>query len=116
MNTNYEIQPDDGVSIVRIHGRFDAKAVEEMKPEVKALSPEAIALDMSDVTFIDSSALGLVVSIFRRTQEAKGNMALFGLKPQVTAIFELTRLHRTFDIFEDQAQAMSALKGSGTHH
>jgi len=44
--------------------------VQEISAEVKTVATEVLALDMSKVTFIDSSALGLIVSTFRRNQEA----------------------------------------------
>ena len=110
MSENLNIEQVDSVQVARIGGRFDAKAVEDMKAELRSIPLNAVALDLAAVTFIDSSALGFVVSIFRRTQEAKGKLALFGLKPQVMAIFELTRLHRTFDIYDTQEQALAALK------
>ncbi len=96
---------------MRPSGRFDAKVVENMKADLKSVDPGAVALGFAQVTFIDSSALGFVVSIFRRTREAKGKLALFGLKPPVMAIFELTRLHRTFDIYESEVQALAAING-----
>lgn len=96
-------------AIVRFNGRLDEKAANEIKPALHDMSQSSIVFDFSKVDFIDSSGLGLIVSAFRRTQERDGNVALFGLTPQVRAIFELTRLHRIFDIFETESQALESL-------
>lgn len=111
MAEDLQIESVDGVVVARIGGRFDGKAVSSMKDALKQLPTDAVALDMSAVNFIDSAALGLVVSLFRRVREAEGKFCLFGLQPPVMAIFELTRLHRTFDLYDDQAKALAALKG-----
>lgn len=109
MPKQIEIEQVDGVEVVRLSGRLDAKSVEDLKAEMKGLNNQAVALDLTKVNFVDSSALGLIVSVFRRIQESGGKFCLFGLSAQVSAIFELTRLHRIFDIYADQAQALGAL-------
>jgi len=104
-----EIEVVDGIEIVRLSGRLDAKSVEDIKAGMKNLTNAAVALDLTKVNFVDSSALGLIVSVFRKVQEDGGRFCLFGLSAQVSAIFELTRLHRIFDIYADQEQAKAAL-------
>jgi anti-sigma B factor antagonist len=104
-----KIEALDDKKIIRLVGRVDARYVQEISTDVKAVATDILALDMSKVTFIDSSALGLIVSTFRRNQEAGSKFCLFGMSPQVRAVFELTRLHRIFDIFHDEQQALAAL-------
>lgn len=111
MSDAMELSTAGDVTILRISGRFDARTVEDIKDDVKQVDMSAVAMDLSNVTFVDSSALGLIVSVFRRVQEVEGRFCLFGLSPQVMAIFELTRLHRTFDIYDDEGQALAALAG-----
>lgn len=109
MSEKLKIEAVDDKKIIRLVGRVDARYVQEISTDVKAVATDVLALDMSKVTFIDSSALGLIVSTFRRNQEAGSKFCLFGMSPQVRAVFELTRLHRIFDIFDDEQQALAAL-------
>ncbi len=109
MSEKLKIEALDDKKIIRLVGRVDARYVQEISTDVKAVATDILALDMSKVTFIDSSALGLIVSTFRRNQEAGSKFCLFGMSPQVRAVFELTRLHRIFDIFDDEQQALAAL-------
>ncbi len=109
MSEKLKIEAVDDKKIIRLVGRVDARYVQEISTDVKAVATDILALDMSKVTFIDSSALGLIVSTFRRNQEAGSKFCLFGMSPQVRAVFELTRLHRIFDIFDDEQQALAAL-------
>lgn len=100
------------VTIVRLSGRLDAKAANDIKEKMYALEfgkDGKVLLNLSGVSFIDSSGLGLVVSTFRRLREQGGDLVLCGLTPPVRTIFELTRLHRVFDIYEDEQQALAAL-------
>ena len=58
-----------------------------------------IVVDLHDVRFVDSSGLGALVSGFKNASARNGNLKLCGLQPQVKSMFELTRLHRVFEIF-----------------
>jgi len=104
-----KIEENNGVSVARLIGRVDAKCVQDIGESLKAQANGVLAIDMSKVSFIDSSALGLIVSTYRRNQEAGGKFCLFGMSAQVRAVFELTRLHRIFDIFETEEQALASL-------
>jgi len=63
---------------------------------------------MAGVNFIDSSGLGTLVGILRTVEKEGGQVRIAGLIPEVLVIFELTRLHRIFDIYETAAAAMAA--------
>lgn len=57
-------------------------------------------LDLSRLNYIDSSGLGVLVSVHKRIKENNGNLILKGLHGEVKRIFELTRLTKVFDIIE----------------
>lgn len=109
MSDQLKVEVVNEVSVARLIGRVDAKCVQDIGETLKSHASDVLAIDMSKVTFIDSSALGLIVSTFRRNQEAGSKFCLFGMSPQVRAVFELTRLHRIFDIFEAEEQALASL-------
>jgi len=94
--------------VIRLQGRLDARAVEEIKAEFQEVTNSHVLLNLADVSFIDSSGLGLVVSTFRRIRENEGDLSLCALSPQVRTIFELTRLHRVFDIYATEELALAA--------
>jgi len=94
--------------IIRLSGRLDAKAVEGAKSEFKAITSKQVVINMSELSFIDSTGLGLIVSSFRRIMDNNGKLSLCSLSPQVQTIFELTRLHKIFDIYETEALALTA--------
>jgi len=108
MSQQMEMERRDRVLIVRLKGRLDANAVEQIKDQLKNIDVPQVVMNFGEVSFIDSSGLGLVVLTFRRIREKGGNMSLCCLCPKVRTIFELTRLHRVFDIYDSEALAVTA--------
>ncbi|HEU0265271.1 MAG TPA: STAS domain-containing protein, partial [Geobacterales bacterium] len=67
---------------------------------------KGILVDLNDVRFIDSSGLGALVSGFKNAISHQGTLKLAGLQSQVKSMFELTRLHRVFEIFDSAAEGL----------
>lgn len=67
-----------------------------------------ILIDLKDVRFIDSSGLGALVSGFKNAISNQGGLKLAGLQTQVKSMFELTRLHRVFEIFPSTTEALES--------
>jgi len=57
-----------------------------------------LLLDFSRCSFIDSTGLGVLVSIYKRTCENRGTFKLQGVNENVMKIFKLTRLDKVFEI------------------
>ncbi len=71
------------------------------KSKVKeTLTPEhsQIDLDLSETTFIDSSGLGVLISLHKEMASRKGKLRIVNPTSSVNQILELTRLHRLFEI------------------
>ena len=57
------------------------------------------SLDFSNCTFIDSTGLGVLVSVYKKCMEREGSLRLHSIKnSQVLKVFRLTRLDSIFDI------------------
>jgi len=67
-----------------------------------------VALDLSQVAFVDSSGCGALLSCLKRTGQAGGDLKLFGVQKPVRAMFELIRLHRVMDILNDRREVLLA--------
>jgi anti-sigma B factor antagonist len=108
MNLKFEEKND--IVIIRIkEERLDAHNSGDLKLEMNRLFGEGrknILVDLEDVRFIDSSGLGALVSGFKNAISNQGNLKLAGLQPQVKSMFELTRLHRVFEIFPSASDAL----------
>ncbi len=104
-------EKNDIVIIFIKEERMDAHNSDALKLTVKDLfegGKKNILVDLKDVRFIDSSGLGALVSGFKNAISHQGILKLSTLQPQVKSMFELTRLHRVFDIFTDTNDALTS--------
>ena len=91
--------------------RLDAHNSDKLKAEMNRIFEQGtkdILLDLKEVRFIDSSGLGVLVSGFKNASTRQGSLRLCGLQTQVKSMFELTRLHRVFDIFQTVDEALES--------
>ncbi len=89
--------------------RLDAHNSGDLKLEFQKLfesGSQNLLVDLKDVRFIDSSGLGALVSGFKNATSSHGTLRLASLQPQVKSMFELTRLHRVFEIFQTVTDAL----------
>ncbi len=89
----------DDSTVVSLSGRLTAEATAKLKDEVKSLFPRSkrLVLDLSALSFMDSSGLGAVVSIYISARHAGCELRLINLSKQVR---ELLRLTRVLSLFE----------------
>jgi len=91
--------------------RLDAHNSGDLKNQMLSLFEDGktqLLIDLKDVRFVDSSGLGALVSGFKNASSHNGNLKLCNLQPQVKSMFELTRLHRVFEIFPDAEEALAS--------
>ena len=93
--------------------RLDAHNSGDLKNQMLKLFEEGknnLVVDLQAVRFVDSSGLGALVSGFKNASSRNGSLKLSGLQLQVKSMFELTRLHRVFEIFPDLDQALDSFQ------
>ena len=100
---------DSGV--LYLEGEIDLHASprvkEQLDPLVARKLPRLI-IDLSRVSYIDSSGLALFIEALQRVQAQGGKLALCGLGPSVRTIFDIARLDQVFTIFPYQIAALAA--------
>ncbi|MCX7557996.1 STAS domain-containing protein [Sulfitobacter sp. F26204] len=90
--------------------RIDAAVALEFKEAVRQGTedaPEEVILDLTQVTFIDSSGLGAIVATMKHLAPSR-QLLLAGLSPAVEKVFQLTRMDSVFRIFLTLEEALSA--------
>ena len=107
---NLKTEEQENVVVINVkEERLDAHNSGELKIEMQRLFMEGkknVLIDLNEVRFIDSSGLGALVSGFKNAISNQGNLKLSSLQPQVKSMFELTRLHRVFEIFPSTGDAL----------
>jgi len=104
-------EQDDVVKIEIQEERMDAHNSGDLKEQMLQLFDDGkcnLIIDLAEVRFVDSSGLGALVSGFKNSSARKGSLKLCSLQPQVRSMFELTRLHRVFEIFASVEEALES--------
>ena len=65
-----------------------------------------VGIDMSDVTFVDSTGLGVLVAVLNRIGQ-DGILVLWNVTPTVKSVLELTQLYKVFGIYETEEDALA---------
>lgn len=89
---------------------LDAGNARSFKQSIHALLEQydKVVFDMSSLSFVDSSGLGALISCLRAVSGRRGDFKLCGLTKPVRALFELMRMHRVFNIYNTQDDAVRA--------
>jgi anti-sigma B factor antagonist len=80
---------------------------DSFREEVRAALPpqiKAIDIDLSDTDFVDSCGLGALISVYKLVNNSSGSIPvrLMNPAPSIQQIFELTRLHKIFEIVKTE--------------
>ena len=89
----------DGAYVIRLHGVVDLHTSSRLGAELLdlvAARAEDVALDLSEVSLIDSTALALLLRASRLLRSTGGRMRVVGASPHVRRLLELTALDREF--------------------
>jgi anti-sigma B factor antagonist len=101
-----------------IIGFTDQKILEEK--DIKALTESIMSvieqaerinliLDFGNVRFLSSAVLGLLIRVSKRIYEREGQLGLCNISPKIYEIFKITRLTKTFDIYNSVENAVEGL-------
>ena len=105
----------DGVTIVDLSGRITlgegSTMLRDIVRDMIAKGNNKILLNLGDVTYIDSSGIGELVSAFTTTKNQGGELKLLNLTKKVHDLLQITKLYTVFDIKDDEAQAVASFAG-----
>ena len=107
-----DISPQDQAVIIKpATARVDVEVAGQFRAallEVIEQGHRSLVVDMSDVTFIDSSGLGALVFALKRlkAQEGQGDIRLANVQEPVVELLEIIRLQRVFSSYPSVEQAV----------
>jgi anti-sigma B factor antagonist len=111
-----EEQVDQRITVVSVEGEIHLSTAPEFSQllsSVIASEPAGLVLDLTDVVFIDSTGLSVLLNALRDLTHAGGRLALASANPTVLRLFEITHLDETFDLHPDRARALRAVQPAG---
>jgi len=100
-------------NVLLLQGEIDLHESPRVREGVRSLlveSPPCVFIDLSQVTYIDSSGLAVLIEAMQRVNSYGGKLALFGIHDAVQDIMHIARLDQVFRIFSDKTAAEKALQ------
>jgi len=114
-SSGLEIRMIRGAAVVKLGARCLAEYedIESIKQRLYELidgyAATKIALDFTEVTFLPTEAIGVLLKLKAKAEGVGGRAVIFGLADYPLEAFEFLRLHEVFEICESETQALSAL-------
>jgi anti-sigma B factor antagonist len=97
------------IPVLTLRGRLTlgegSRALRRSLEEIAAEGHKHILLDLSEVSYVDSSGLGALVAGYNSLKARQGTVGLFGVPARVQELLDLSRLTTIFRVFSSQAEA-----------
>jgi anti-sigma B factor antagonist len=104
----------DGITILDLSGRITlgegSVTLRDAIHDVIAKGSKHIVLNLGNISYIDSSGIGELVSAFTSVKNSGGELKLLNLTKKVHDLLQITKLYTVFDIWDNEASAVSAFK------
>lgn len=99
------------MTVLALSGRLDSETSSAVEPLIieGVKSSDRVVLDFSEVSYVSSAGLRIVLIAAKRVQQANGAFALCSLKPEIQKIFEMSGLVRILRIFRSLEEAAETL-------
>jgi len=102
----------DGIAVVDMSGRITlgegSVVLRDTVRDLVTKGQKKILLNLGDVTYIDSSGIGELVSAFTAVRREGGELKLLNLTKKVHDLLQITKLYTVFDIKDDEAAAIQS--------
>ena len=104
----------DGITIIDLSGRITlgegSVVLRDTIRDSVGQGVKKILLNLGDVTYIDSSGIGELVSAYTTVRNQGGELKLLNLTKKVHDLLQITKLYTVFDVRDDEAGAIKSFK------
>ena len=112
MSMKVKTRQVDGITILDLSGRITlgegSVTIRDAVRDVLAKGSNKILLNLGDISYIDSSGIGELVSAFTSVRNQGGELKLLHLTKKVHDLLQITKLYTVFDVKDDEAGAIAA--------
>ena len=112
MNLSLSSEDVEGRRVVSVRGEVDVYSAPALRKALHdAMDPEhaGLLVDLSDIAFIDSTGLGVLVAGQNRAGELGGKLDVVCAQERVLKLFRITGLDEVFGIYPTRAEALAAI-------
>ena len=114
MSVKLSIRRVNDVRIVDVFGRITlGEGSSMLRDALRAMANEGekILLNLAELTYLDSSGIGVLVGCFATLRNQGGNLKLLNLTSRVKDLLLITKLYTVFEVYEDEAAAIESFGG-----
>jgi anti-sigma B factor antagonist len=100
-----------GPNILPLEGEIDLHVSPEVAESLRTMTakrPKQLVVDLTKVTYLDSSGLAVLIEGMQNVQEYGGRFVVAGVQESVKHIFDIARLDQVFQIFPTVDEALAA--------
>ncbi|MGA3318106.1 MAG: STAS domain-containing protein [Candidatus Korobacteraceae bacterium] len=112
MSMKASIRQVEGVTILDLSGRIKlgegSSLLRDIVKDLLSRGQKNILLNLGDISYIDSSGIGELVSAFTSVRNQGGELKLLHLTKKVHDLLQITKLYTVFDVKDDEAAAIGA--------
>src|SRR4051794_31076676 len=111
MDLTITVEERGDCTLASVSGDIDAYTAPELRAALLGLVQDSrlhIVIDMSGVSFLDSTGLGVLIGTLNRQRKSGGSLGLAAISDRVFKIFRITSLDTVFDIHPDVDDALKA--------
>lgn len=105
----------DGIPVLDVTGEIDIYTTPQFKEAVSAAIDEnkpTIIINMTQVTYMDSSGFGTLLSATKRLRPLDGALYLTGCNESIQRMLQITRLNTIFGVYGTEDEALAAAKSA----
>ncbi len=106
---SFEVSKNGDVTLIEVEGQLIVGNRQELKQQVLEQLEDGdrkFVIDFAETGYIDSSGLGVLVSLSKKIREQGGELRLSSLNEDLRTLFELTKLDTLFRIADDKKEAL----------
>lgn len=114
MHEQLNVRVDGSVTIVELHGQFiggdETDAVRDTLTKLGQERSVQFVLDLSDVSYVNSSFIGVLLGANAVVVRNRGAMVLAGMQESVREVLSITKMHLVFRLHADVQEALRSLR------
>ncbi|MFV9510745.1 anti-sigma F factor antagonist [Tepidibacillus sp. LV47] len=113
MSVHIEMEMEKNTLIVRLKGELDHHTSEMVREKIEKELDKGIVnnllLNLEQLTFMDSSGLGMILGRYKKIRQLKGKMSICCVRPSIYKIFELSGLFKILSVYDNEVEALESL-------
>lgn len=109
------LRQEQDIPVLDVTGEIDIYTTPQFKEAVSAAIDQnkpAIVINMANVTYMDSSGFGTLLSATKRLRPLDGALYLSGCNEAIQRMLQITRLNTIFGVYSTEAEALAAAKAA----